>query len=345
MRGVLLGGGGFTLRNVQQSHLVRLDLDAPTSEPVRFAMGFLPHGFAFDPRDPRRVAVFEKKGPGACVMDVVSGVHERALEAGSGRQFYGHGAFSADGSLLYATESVLEEGGRGVLVVRDGRTLEALGELSTHGFSPHDCALLEDGRTMVIANGGGPFGVRGSPLPCVTYIDTSSAKLLEKITLPSPRFNAGHVAISARGDLVIVSAPREGVGPDETAPGAVTLRLGKAKPKLIEQPRAIVDRMLGETLSIAIDRDGSLALATHPLGDLVSAWSMRDGASRGAIELPVPRGVALTLDGARFAISHRSGADTQLSFFDARTLEPVGEPVPGGRITGSHIVVRAISLR
>ena len=178
MRGVVLGGGGFTLRNVQQSHLVRLDLDAPTLDPVCFSTGFLPHGFAFDPRDPRRVAAFEKKGPGACVMDVGNGVHERALEPGEGRQFYGHGAFSADGSLLYATESVLAEGGRGVLVVRDGRTLDVLGELSTHGFSPHDCALLEDGRTMVVANGGGAFGVRGSPLPCVTYIDVLSSKLL-----------------------------------------------------------------------------------------------------------------------------------------------------------------------
>lgn len=345
MRGVLLGGGGYTLHQVSQTHLVRVDLDAPEPTPTLFACSFLPHGFAFDPRDSARVAVFEKKGQGACVIDVRSGDIERALSPGAGRQFYGHGAFSADGSLLYSTESVLAEGGRGVLAVRDGRTLAVLGELPTHGASPHDCVLREDGRTMVVANGGGAFGVRGASMPCVTVVDVSAGKLLEKITIPSPRFNAGHVALSARGDMVIVSAPRDGVGPDETSLGAVTLRLGQRRPLLIEQPRSIVERMLGETLSVAIDHDGALALATHPLGDMVSAWSLRDGTSRGAIELPVPRGATLTLDGARFVISHRAGADTMLSFFDARTLEPVGSPVTPSRITGSHIVVREITLR
>ncbi len=343
MRGVLLGGGGFTLRGRSQCVLTRVDLDAESPSPISFLMGFLPHGFAFDPNDPRRAAVFEKKGPGACVMNVATGVIERALPCGAGRHFYGHGAFSPDGSLLYATESVLTEGGRGVLVVRDGRTLDELGSLSTHGFSPHDCALLEDRKTMVVANGGGPFGVRGSSLPCVTYIDISSGKLLDKVTLPSPRFNTGHVAVSARGDLVIVSAPRDGVGPDDTSPGAVTLRLGKRKPFVIEAPKEIVARMIGETLSVAINAEATIALTTHPLGDCVSAWSLEDGRSLGVIELEVPRGVARTLDDRAFVISHRRAGVMALSLFDTQTLAPTGTCISPSEITGSHVVVRALS--
>jgi uncharacterized protein len=342
MRGVLLGGGGYTLRGQSSHVLARVDLDRARPEVVSFSMGFLPHGFAFDPRAPTRVAVFEKKGPGACVIDVATGVTERALAAGEGRQFYGHGAFSADGALLYATESVLTEGGRGVLVVRDGRTLEALGELGTHGFSPHDCQLLDDGKTMVVANGGGPYGVRGASLPCVTYVDVSTGKLLEKIAIPSPLFNAGHVAVSERGDLVIVSAPRDGVA-GEPALGAVTLRLGRRKPFVIERPEAIVARMLGEALSVALDADATMALATHPLGDCVTAWSLRDGSSLAVIELAEARGVALTLDRAEFVVSHRAGDAMALSFFDARTLRPTGERIAPSPITGSHVVVRALA--
>lgn len=343
MRGVLLGGGSYTLKGRSTHVLARVDLDGPTREVMSFSMGFLPHGFAFDPSRPRRVAVFEKKGPGACVIDVGTGVIERELPAGEGRHFYGHGAFSSDATLLYATESVLTEGGRGELVVRDGKTLEHLGALSTHGFSPHDCVLLDDGKTLVVANGGGALGVRGSSLPCVTYIEFSTGKLLEKIPLPSTKINAGHVAVSARGDLVIVSAPREGVEGGDVAQGAVTLRLGKRKPFVIERPREVVARMIGETLSVAMDRDGTLALTTHPLGDCVSAWSLRDGSLLGVLELPVARGVALTLDGREFVVSHKHGDGMALSFFDARTLAATGERVAPSLVTGSHVVIHGIS--
>lgn len=344
MRGVLLGGGGYTLKGSATHMLARVDLDSPEREVVSFAMAFLPHGFAFDPGRSSRVAVFEKKGPGACVMDVSNGLIERSLAPGEGRHFYGHGAFSPDGSMLYATESVLTEGGRGELVVRDGVTLEVLGALPTHGFSPHDCVLLEDNKTMVVANGGGAINVRGSSLPCVTYIEFATGKLLEKIPLPSPRINAGHVAVSSRGDLVIVSAPRDGVEGGEVAQGAVTLRIGKRKPFTIEQPREVVARMIGETLSVATNKAGTLALATHPLGDCVSAWSLVDGSSLSVIDLPVARGVARTLDDREFVVSHKHRDAMALSFFDADTLAPTGERVAPSPITGSHVVIHSIAL-
>ncbi|MFO0559343.1 MAG: DUF1513 domain-containing protein [Polyangiales bacterium] len=342
MRGVLLGGGGYTLRGQPTHVLARVDLDHPARGVMSFSMRFLPHGFAFDPSRSSRVAVFEKKGPGACVIDVTTGVIERELASGEGRHFYGHGAFSPDATLLYATESVLTEGGRGELVVRDAKTLEHLGALSTHGFSPHDCVLLDDGKTMVVANGGGAIGVRGSSLPCVTYIEFATGKLLEKIPLPSPTINAGHVAVSKRGDLVIVSAPRDGVEGGDVAQGAVTLRLAKRKPFVIERPRELVARMIGETLSVAIDAESTLALTTHPLGDCVSAWSLADGSSRGVLELPVARGVALTLDGREFVVSHKHGDAMALSFFDARTLEATGERIAPSPVTGSHVVIHRL---
>lgn len=340
--GVLLGGGGFSQRGAQRWVLSRIDLDHPAPEAIAFAMGFLPHGFAFDPTLPSRAALFEKKGKGACVMDVGTGVIERELSLAAGRQFYGHGAFSADASLLYATESVLDEGGRGVLAVRDAKTFDELGTLPTHGFSPHDCLLLDD-KTMVVANGGGPFGVRGSSLPSVTYVDVASGKLLDRVVLPDPKLNAGHLAVSAKGALVVVSAPRDGIGPEETTPGGITFRPTKSRqPVAHRAPGPVLDRMMGETLSVALDAEGARALATQPFGDFVTVWDVDTGALVATIMLEGPRGVARTLDGRHFVVSHKKAQSMVVSFFDAQTLAPTGRTIGPSYTTGSHIVVRAL---
>jgi hypothetical protein len=344
--GVLLGGGGFSTRGAQRWVLSRIDLDQLAPEVITFAMGFLPHGFAFDPVRPQRAALFEKKGTGACVMDVSTGAIERELSPSGGRHFYGHGAFSGDGALLYATEAGLSDGALGVLAVRDGSTLEALGALPTHGLSPHDCLLLDDRKTMAIANGGGPFGVRGSSLPSVTFVEVASGKLLDRFVLPSPRINAGHLAVSSNGDVVVASAPRDGVGPEELSAGAITFRPTKSKSPIAHRaPPSVLERILGETLSVALDQTETRALATQPLGDRVTAWDVATGAYLGAIELVGPRGIARTLDGQHFVISHKREGTVVVSLFDALTLAPTGRSVAPSYTTGSHLVVRDSSAR
>lgn len=343
-QGVLLGGGGYSLRATQRWVLSRVDLDQPEPEVITFAMGFLPHGFAFDPTRPSRAALFEKKGKGAVVMDVATGVIERELAPAPGRLFYGHGAFSPDAGLLYATESALDEGGRGLLTVRDGATFEELGALPTHGLSPHDCVLLRDDKTMVVANGGGPFGVRGSSLPSVTYVDIASGKLLDRVVLPNPKLNAGHLAVSDAGALVVVSAPRDAVGPEETSAGGINFRPTKSKTAIAPSaPPEVLARMMGETLSVALDATGSRALATQPFGDFVTAWSVETAKLVGVIELDGPRGVARTLDGAHFVVSHKKGGSMVVSFFHAETLAPTGRTIGPSYTTGSHVVVRALA--
>ena len=60
--------------------------------------------------------------------------HARRDQSDLGREFYGHGAFSPDGSTLYATESIIDEDYRGVVVVRDAKTLEEIGISLTGAF-------------------------------------------------------------------------------------------------------------------------------------------------------------------------------------------------------------------
>ena len=81
-----------------------------------------------------------------------------------------------------------------------------LGAFPTYGMAPHDCHLVEGGRTLVITNGGGPVD---SPfLPSVTFVDVASRALLEKHEVLDRNRNMGHVALTDNREFAVVSAPR-----------------------------------------------------------------------------------------------------------------------------------------
>lgn len=341
-KGHVLGGGGFVARGVQHYGLALIDLDAAQPAPCFIATEFLPHGIAFDPRDSHRAAIFEKKGPGACIIDLQARQITTSIPTSTTRRFYGHGAFSADGSLLYATETCLDRDLAGVLVVRDAQTFVELGTLPTYGAAPHDCRLIHEGKTMVVANGGGDLNTPGSAPACVTYIDLASGKLLQRVKLSSPRINAGHIDVTAAADLVIVSAPRDGMKDPNNQLGAVSLRTKARALKTLSEPKAVVSRMRGETLSVVINESTRVALTTHPLGDCVSIWHLDTASCLGTLDLKEPRGVALTLDGKWYLISHREAGSIRLSAFCAQTAQPLPFFVDPSYLTGSHLFIHEL---
>ena len=104
------------------------------------------------------------------------------------RHFFGHGTFSSDGRLLYATENDYERAA-GMIGVRDATGgYKQIGEFPAYGMEPHDIALLADGRVMAIANGG----IRTHPhrgadelnlaemQPSLVYVDVATGDLLEE---------------------------------------------------------------------------------------------------------------------------------------------------------------------
>ena len=221
-KGYVLGGGGFLADGKQQYVLALLNLDTESPHAETIPLSFLGHGIVLSPQDRFRAAVFEKKGPGACLVDLRERCVLRPIPTPASRRFYGHGAYSADGSLLYATESLIEDDFAGVLSVRDAESLRELGCVPTHGASPHDCLLIDEGKTLVVSNGGGPKD--GGAQPCVCYIELSTGKLLDKVVLDSPLHNTGHLGLSRRGDLAVISAPRDGLPSPNEQLGALSLR-------------------------------------------------------------------------------------------------------------------------
>src|SRR5688572_6843096 len=103
-----------TGKPVHSFDVVDLDADAVT----RIALDFLPHGFTTKPGSPHVAAVFEKRGPGAALLDLASMKKIGALRAKPNRHYYGHGVFSRDGEQLFVVETDMDTGA-GLLSVRE----------------------------------------------------------------------------------------------------------------------------------------------------------------------------------------------------------------------------------
>ncbi|AKT44038.1 DUF1513 domain-containing protein [Chondromyces crocatus] len=329
--GVLVGGSSYIhARDQRVSFAVDL-LDLDRNELRTIPVDFLAHGFTTHPTRPRLAALFEKRGPSACLVDLAEARLLQPLLATTGRAFYGHGAFSPDGTQLYAVE-IRTDTHAGLITIRDTTTLRVLEELPTYGDNPHDCVLLDDEKTLVVTNGGGDLQSKRDP--SVTFIDLTSRKLLERIILPDPKINAGHIAVTSRGDFALVSAPRDGLD-EKTALGGLSLRSQKRRPERMKAPSAIVSRMVGESLSVAIHEPSRVVAATSPHGGLLTFWHLDRKKLLKSFDLESVRGVTLSLDQSTFIVTHGRGSRL---FITTDTLELVaGSETTTGRFTGSHV--------
>jgi uncharacterized protein len=331
----LLGGGQFQDGTGHMRYVLSC-LNLATGKADLLDMDFLPHGIHWHAQQPMRLAVFEKKGPHACEVDLQRMLVSREIPLISGRYFYGHGCYSADNRLLFSTETWLD-GKDGVIAVRDADSLEYLGEFPSFGKEPHECKLIDNGRVLVITNAG---GVKGDAAPCVTWVDVQTRQLLQRSELTDAGLNTGHIAIAADGSLVVVSAPRTGL--DASAHGGVSIQPRGQALLSMAAPLEVVRDMRGEALSVCIDDASGRVLVTHPDANMVTLWSIRDRHFLARLDLPRPRGVCLSGDGQGFLVS--------CGTLPGVLRVPVDHPehnavvVENSWITGSHLYNRVNAL-
>ena len=270
------------------------------------------HAAAAHPLRPLAVAFARRPGTFALVIDCVSGRVLRRLAAPEGRHFYGHGAFSADGTLLFTPENDFEAG-EGRIGVWAG--FERIAELPSGGVGPHDMQPLPGGGAgsggFVIANGG-----------IMTHPDSGRAKLnlpfmapnlawtdgygrLEAITELPPRMRLSsirHLAVRADG-LVAFAMQRQDDAHDLPLLGLV--RRGAA-PVLVAAPGAEARRSLaGYGGSVAFSGDGRRVAVSAPRGGRIHVFDAADGAFLSVVEdrdvcglAPGPGGGFMTSSGA-----------------------------------------------
>ncbi|AJY45746.1 DUF1513 domain-containing protein [Martelella endophytica] len=169
------------------------------------------HGLAVSPADGRAVAFARRPGTFAVAFDPAGAIAPSIFHTPENRHFYGHGAFSPDGLLLYASENDFDAR-RGVVGLYDARNgFARIGEFPTYGVGPHDLTVTPDGRFLIAANGGiethPDFGrTKLNPdhmQPSLALIDAATGTLVEKHDLPPElsQLSTRHLALGGNGRI------------------------------------------------------------------------------------------------------------------------------------------------
>lgn len=255
-----------------------------------------------------RVAVLVGRRPGRflAVIDSATGAVTTLIDAPAKRWFNGHAAFSADGSVLFTTESGPDGDGIGRWAVAEG--WRRLADWPCHGVEPHELAVSPDGRWLVIANGGLRYGatgeVQGVPgaNSALVWLDAGSGALIARHSLPpaDADLSLRHVAVLADG-AVLVGLQAYG-DRTEARPLAVI-----GSPAAGLRRLAIQDRALHNYVGSVVAVRPGLAALSCPRGNLVLLIDPRRGTLRHQIAIADGCGLA-ACQGRVLATSGQGGA-------------------------------------
>lgn len=301
-----------------------------TTGEITFAVPLPARGHAATAHPDQAIAIAFARRPGtfALVVDCANGQEVKRLTAPTDHHFYGHGQFSADGTLLFTTENHYEAG-EGVIGVWDAANgYKRLGGFYSGGIGPHDMVVMPGAQTMAIANGG----IETHPdtgrtklnlptmAPNLTYCDLDG-KILEQVELPDSFRKNSIRHLAARPDGLVAFA-MQWQGDKADHPPLLGLHKRGTAPRLLSAPDPEQARMQGYAGSVAFSPDGAQVAITSPrgsglhrfdvsAGELVDAFALEDvcGLGTGFSELIYTTGTGqighLTRSGVK-QVSHPS---------------------------------------
>lgn len=260
----------------------------------------------------RRLVIFARRpGTFAIVFDR-SGQALNTITSIEGRHFFGHGVFSPDGKLLYATENDFEKA-RGTIGIYDATDgFKRLGEFSAGGVGPHDIVLSGDGTILCIANGGiethPDFGRTKLNLttmqPNLCWIERETGTIVARHELPPDlhQLSLRHLAFGA-DNKVWVGGQYQGAV-DTPAPLLASASLDQPL-TFASIPQSQTARLAAYIGSVASSVDRKTIIATSPVGDVALRLDTATGSSF-LIEATNVSGVAYGQKG--FTLSTGNGA-------------------------------------
>lgn len=189
--------------------IVLLDADGRLLRQI--ALSDRGHDIAVDRPGGRAVAFARRPGTFAVAFDTGNNAPPQIITAIDGRHFFGHGAFSAGGQLLYASENDIATG-EGVIGIYDAaRGFKRIGEHRSFGTGPHEIILMGDGVTLAVANGGidtTPQAGRESlnietMHACLVFINSRTGDLVARHDVPGglQRLSIRHLASDNGGNV------------------------------------------------------------------------------------------------------------------------------------------------
>jgi hypothetical protein len=275
------------------------------------------HGCAVHPHDPMRVVFFARRpGTQAFELDRATNQVRSLFATPRGRHLAGHGVFSRDGAWLYTPEHDYENV-RGVIAVRDTRTLNVVAELDTRGIDPHEVLLSHDGKRLIVANGGiltHPRTYRrklniATMDPSLAILDAVSGNCLEQHRLPDHLLSIRHLAPTTDG-TVAVGLQYEGA--PALVPSVVALYRPRKGLELLDVPANARAGLRGYVASVAVSEDADVIAAACPYGQGIACWSLASGDYIDFVAAAETYGVSRLADGSLIA-SQRDGTLYTLS--------------------------------
>ena len=239
------------------------------------------HAAAAHPTLAEAVAFARRPGTFAIVIDCSTGREKARLHAPAGRHFYGHGAFSADGDLLFTTENDFEAARGGVGVWDARNAYRRMGEFSSGGVGPHDIKLLPDRKTLAVANGGietHPETGRAklnlpAMRPALSYLSLEG-RLEESIVLEqSLRKNSiRHLAVAKDGTVAFAM---QWQGDLIEHPPLLGVHRNGSPAEFLETTRQETERMAGYAGSVAFSLGMDRIAVTSPRGGVAQVFDVR----------------------------------------------------------------------
>ncbi|WP_027486584.1 DUF1513 domain-containing protein [Allorhizobium undicola] len=270
------------------------------------------HGLASSPATGKVVAFARRPGMYALVMDVDGNAPPLVISAPEGRHYYGHGHFSPDGRILYASENDFD-GNRGMIGLYDARDgFRRIGEFEAHGLGTHDMTVSDDGRLLIIANGGiethPDFGRTKLNLdnmqPSLVLADAATGALIEKHDMPEAlrQLSTRHVDVDARGRVWFACQYE---GPRTDLPPLVGHFARGEDLRFIDLPRQVTQALGNYVGAIAVNRGEGLVGITSPNKGMAVTIDGKSG--RVVNERAVADAAGIAASTASFAVSSYRG--------------------------------------
>ncbi|NWJ24598.1 DUF1513 domain-containing protein [Rhizobium sp. RM] len=254
------------------------------------------HGMAVSRVSGTVVAFARRPGTFFMALDPVGGREPTVVHTPENRHFYGHGQFSPDGTILYASENDFD-GNRGVIGLYDARdSFRRIGEYDAHGIGTHDMTVSDDGTMIVIANGGiethPDFGRTKLNVdrmePSLVLLDAATGHLVQKHTMPQKlqQLSTRHVDLGGDGRIWFACQYE---GPRNDLPPLVGYFSKGEDVTFMDLPEETTLRLANYVGAIAVNRKAGIVGLTSPngnsaveldakTGQVISETTVRDAA-------------------------------------------------------------------
>ncbi len=297
--------GSYRLCGIDRDLSVRFQIPLP-------ARG---HAAAAHPTRPEAVAFARRPGVFALVIDCSTGAQIAKITAPEGRHFYGHGCFSADGTLLFTTENDYEAGMGKIGVWDTAKGYQRVDEWDSGGVGPHELKRLPGTDILAIANGGietHPDSGRTklnipTMRPNLAYL--ASGQVIEIAELPREQHKNSirHLAVNGAGD---VAFGMQWQGAQSVQPMLGIHRRG-GPIVLAQAPQEHLRQLQGYIGSVAFGPGGRQVAVTSPRGGVAQIYDADLGQMTRATEIADVSGVAAYGDG--FVVTSGTGLVRSLS--------------------------------